>query len=138
VDNGLADTASLFTQEFQECGLIGSFIVCSPEDMHDNWLLFQEVVRHCENDPVSEKELIQAKNKICSGIVLGAERPSNRLFAIGNAWTLRDTYETAEEVVGKYSRVTADDVNSALESWLDQPRVLVTAGPSPESHIEAE
>jgi predicted Zn-dependent peptidase len=130
VDNGLADTASLFTQEFQECGLIGAFIVCTPEDLDENWQRFREIVVQCEREPITDKELIQAKNKICSGIVLGAERPSNRLFTVGNAWTLRNTYETVEEVLQNYNRVTVDDVNSALDSWIKQPRVLVTAGPT--------
>ncbi len=36
VDNGAAETAVLFTSEYQECGLIGAYLSCTPEDTVEN------------------------------------------------------------------------------------------------------
>ncbi len=81
------------------------------------------------DEPITEKELAQAKNKIRSGIALSSERPGNRLFTIGNAWTLRETYETVSDVVDRYNAVTRDEVQQALVDWLAQPKVAISVGP---------
>ncbi len=136
VDNGLADTAAIFTQEFQECGLVGSFMICSPDDLEINWQRFRDVVHSCPMVPFQDQELVQAKNKIRSSLVLGSERPSDRLFSVGHAWTLLARNEPLDEVLDAYAKVTLDDVYAVFQNWSEQPRVIVVAGPRTEFEIE--
>ncbi len=136
VDTGDAEAAAIFTHEYQECGLIGIYLACSPEQTADNWERLLEVVQESSQTRMTEKERSQAINKICSGIALSAERPGNRLFSVGNAWTLRNQYETVAEVVAQYQRVTLDQMQEALSNWLDQPRVTVTIGPEHREEID--
>ncbi len=37
VDPGLAESAGMFAQEYDECGLIGLYLTCAPEDASENW-----------------------------------------------------------------------------------------------------
>jgi predicted Zn-dependent peptidase len=60
---------------------------------------------------------------------LAAERPANRLFSVGNAWTLRGRYETVDQVVEGYRQVRLDQVQAAWLDYLQQPSVTVTVGP---------
>ena len=129
VDTGMAETAATFTQEFQECGLFCTFLACAPEQHDENWEIVQEILRQGQVVPITELELELAKNKICSGMILGSERPSNRLFSIGNAWTIRRTYETIQDASEHYRRVTLEEVQRAFEALVTRTNVTVSVGP---------
>jgi predicted Zn-dependent peptidase len=129
VDTGDAEAASLFTQEYQDCGVVGIFLSCQPPAGSTNWRAIGDELKKGLRDKLTEGELQQAKNKVCSSIALAAERPSNRLFSVGNAWTLRQTYETVAESVAKYQQVTVDQCQAALEKLLSAPTVIVSVGP---------
>ena len=129
VDTGMAETAATFTQEFQECGLFCTFLACAPEQHDENWEIIQEVLGQGREVPITALELELAKNKICSGMILGSERPSNRLFSIGNAWTIRRKYETIHEASEHYRQVTQDEVQRAFEALADRTSVTVSVGP---------
>ena len=129
VDTGMAETAATFTQEFQECGLFCTFLTCAPEQHDENWRIIQEILTQGKAVPITALELELAKNKICSGMILGSERPSNRLFSIGNAWTIRRKYETIQAASEHYREVTLESVQSAFEALADRTSVTVSVGP---------
>jgi predicted Zn-dependent peptidase len=128
-DPGLAESAGMFAQEYDECGIVGLYLTCTPEDTQSNWELMQEVLQTALTEPVTERELEIAKNKIFSGSILASERPGNRLFTVGNAVSLRGTYESLEQALENYRRVNVDVVNAALVEYLQRPAVRVTVGP---------
>ena len=132
VDTGMAETAATFTQEFQECGLFCVFLACAPEQHDENWDIVHELLAQGNEKPITPLELELAKNKICSGMILGSERPSNRLFSIGNAWTIRRKYETIHEASEHYRAVTLDAVQKAFVALANRTSVTVSVGPEPE------
>ena len=132
VDTGMAETAATFTQEFQECGLFCAFLACAPEQHDENWEIIQDILGQGRDVPITELELELAKNKICSGMILGSERPSNRLFSIGNAWTIRRKYETIQDASEHYRQVTLEEVQRAFEALANTTSVLVSVGPEAE------
>lgn len=129
VDPGLAESAALFAQEFDECGLLGLYLTCAPEVTRDNWQRMLDVVQEASDKPITSREVEIARKKICSGLILASERPSNRLFSIGNAMTLRNAYETIDQAVAKYEGIGEAEVNRALKYFQGLPSVLVTVGP---------
>jgi predicted Zn-dependent peptidase len=70
-----------------------------------------------------------AKNKICAGMILASERPSNRLFSVGNAWTIRRKYEGVRDAAEHYRQVSLDQVQQAFIKLKDRQRVLISVGP---------
>ncbi|MEO8270717.1 MAG: hypothetical protein ABI557_13420, partial [Aureliella sp.] len=59
------------------------------------------------------------------------ERPSNRLFALGQSWLNRKNYEPLDVVLGRYAAVTADDMMAVAEQTLRQPCATVkVVGPA--------
>lgn len=129
VDNGLADTAVCFTQEFQDCGVFGAYLAGSPEQQPQNWETLQTILANAKALPIDEKELELAKNKICASLILASERPSNRLFSVGNAWTIRNTYEPVGPASDHYRNVSLDQVQHAFEQLASRTRVSVSVGP---------
>lgn len=139
VDTGRAESAGMFAQEFDDCGLLGLYLTCSPEDTADNWQLLLSIISN-QVELIRPRELEVAKNKICSSMILSAERPGNRLFTIGNAMTLRGVYEPLEQSIENYKRVNIDAVQEAWANYLKQPSVRATIGPSldilpPHDHV---
>jgi len=82
-------------------------------------------------DGVSKKEMDLARNKIASSLILSDERPSNRLFALGQSWLNRKNYEPLDVVLARYAAVTADDMMQVAEQTLRRPCATVkVVGPS--------
>jgi predicted Zn-dependent peptidase len=129
VDNGLAESAVAFTQEFEECGLFCTYLACSPQQKESNWEILQNILASANENPISEREIELAKNKICSGMILGSERPSNRLFSVGHAWLNREKYETVAEAVQHYKKVTRDQLQESFASLIHRVNVTVTVSP---------
>jgi len=129
VDTGLAESAALFTQEFEECGLICTFLACAPEQQEENWEAIDKTLAAGKQSPITERELELAKNKICAGMILGSERPSNRLFSVGNAWTFRRKYETIQAATLHYQAVRLQDVQDEFEKLSGREQVTVSVGP---------
>src|SRR5262245_62142291 len=117
VDTGQAESASIGTQEYQGAGVFLTWLSCLPDLAADNLQRLAEIVDEVEAEGVTEQELARAQNKICAHIVLQAERPTNRLFSVGNAWLQRQQYKTVREAVDVYRRVTLDDVHRVLKRY---------------------
>jgi predicted Zn-dependent peptidase len=90
--------------------------------------VLQGILADGARSPITEREVELAKNKICSGMILGSERPSNRLFTIGNSWLSRETYEAIRDATEHYKRVTRDELQFAFESLSKRTNVTVSVG----------
>ncbi|HMP06918.1 MAG TPA: pitrilysin family protein, partial [Lacipirellulaceae bacterium] len=89
VDPGLAESASLGHYEYQGVGMFYTWLSCLPEDAAANFARLQSVYRAVERDGLAADELDRARSKLKSRIVLGSERPRNRLFNVGGNWMQR-------------------------------------------------
>lgn len=129
VDNGLAEFAAMGSYEYQGSGLIMTYLCGAPEETADNLQSIHELLLEAENGGITESELSQAKNKICSHIVLQAERPSNRLFSIGNGWLQRREYRTVRAAVEAYQSVTVEQVAAVLKKYPLTTGTTICVGP---------
>lgn len=135
IDTGLAECASMGTCEFQGAGIYMTFLCCAPEDAQANLERVLSVQRGTEQSGVTADELQRAKSKVCSQIVLHSERPSNRLFTVGNNWLQRKEYRTVRETVQAYERVTVGGIAAVLEQFPLTKRTTVAVGPLPEMRV---
>ena len=58
-----------------------------------------------------------------------AERPTNRLFSVGNAWLQRRQYKTVREAVEAYRAVTLDDIHRVQRKYPLQGAATIAVGP---------
>lgn len=130
VDTGLAEMAVTWTQEFDDCGVLFHYLVCHPDDMESNLAQVNEIIDRMQEGGVEEEELEQAINKTTAALVLQSERPSNRLFSIGNTWMLRGVYDPLDEVLDRYRRVTREDIYRVLERYPLRPSTQVLTKPT--------
>jgi len=129
VDTGMAETAAFGSHEFQKAGIFVTYLACAPEQTAESLARMRSVLADVSAKGVTADELLRAQNKICAHLVLQAERPTNRLFTVGNAWIQRRQYKTLREAVDAYRRVTLQDIARVLKTYpLDRP-ASVTVGP---------
>ncbi len=120
IDTGRAETATLWPQFFDECGCVVGYLCCAPEDAEENEQILRSVIEQTLREGVNAKEIELARNKISSSLILSDERPSNRLFALGQSWLNRQNYEPLDVVLERYAAVTADDMLRVAEQTLQQ------------------
>jgi predicted Zn-dependent peptidase len=102
---------------------------CAPEAAAENLQRLAELLADVQAAGVTEEELKQAQNKICAHLVLQAERPTNRMFAVGNSWVQRRQYKTIREAVEAYRKVTVDDIAAVLRKYPLTRSATVAIGP---------
>ncbi|MFN3190434.1 MAG: M16 family metallopeptidase [Aureliella sp.] len=125
IDTGRAETATLWPQMFDDCGCVTGYLCCAPGDLEENEAAIGAAIENVAKNGVTEKELDLALHKIESGLILSDERPSNRLFALGQAWMSRRAYEPLDVILGKYRNVSCDEIVRVAEQSLLRPASTV-------------
>ncbi len=115
IDKGLADSASVDSDERDGTGCFSAYVSTSPE-MLDEVL---EVTRKVLASPLdfSGSDLERAKAKIISRIVLDGELPMGRLMSLGMEWTYRKTVTPLSTVLARVEKLTRSDVERAVERF---------------------
>jgi predicted Zn-dependent peptidase len=129
VDPGLAESASLGHYEYQGVGMLYTWMSCAPEDAAENLKLLRAVQRTAESKGLTAEELRQAKSKLKARIVLGGERPRNRLFNVGGNWLQRREYRSVAHDLATVDAVTLDEVHAVLAKYPLSRATTVTIGP---------
>lgn len=129
VDPGLAEYACSSVYEFDGAGILMSYLCCAPADTEANLARFVEMQNELDANGITEDELELVKSKVCSQIVRRSERPSSRLFSVGNSWLQRRDYKAVKDTLAAYQAVTVRDVNEVLEAFPTSRTMTVSVGP---------
>ena len=129
LDPGLAESAGVGANEYQGCGSIMAVICCDPAEAQNNLARIDSVFRKVADEGVTEKELIMAKKRIASHILLASERTETRMFSVGTQWLNRQPFRTPQEIADVYQSITLDEVNAALRKYPLNDPMTVVVGP---------
>ncbi|MEM9658294.1 MAG: pitrilysin family protein, partial [Planctomycetota bacterium] len=129
VDPGLAESASLGHYEYAGAGMLFTWLSCAPEDAADNFSRLQEIQRVAEQEGFTPEELQQARSKVKARVVLGSERPRNRLFNVGGNWLQRREYRSVADDIATLDGVTLDAVHAVLAKYPLTRNTTVSVGP---------
>ncbi|HEX6961928.1 MAG TPA: pitrilysin family protein [Lacipirellula sp.] len=129
IDPGLAETACVGHYEYQGLGMFYTWLSCAPEDAETNFELLQKVYRDAEASGFSAEELRQARSKVKARVVLGGERPRNRLFNVGGNWMQRREYRSVADDLATLDAVSLDDLHAVLAKYPLSRATTATIGP---------
>jgi predicted Zn-dependent peptidase len=130
VDAGLAEQASLGHHDYQGTGIFMTYMSCAPEYAQENLARIAEVYAEAQREAVTEAELVQAKSKINSRVVLASERPRGRLFTVGGNWMQRQEYRTVKDDLDAIDAITRDEVTDVLARYPLSTNTTLAIGPS--------
>ena len=117
VDPGYAESCDLAFSEFFDNGIWGGYLCCDTEETETNLGRIREVFEQINQSGVTAEELDEAFNKVASRIVLRSERPMGRLSVIGGDWVYREEYQSVEQEIEIYRRVTLSDIRQLLNQY---------------------
>jgi predicted Zn-dependent peptidase len=129
IDPGLVESCSLHHCEFVGAGAFLTYMSCDPQSTVENLRALVDVYRKAQAEGFTAAELLQAKNKISSRVVLGSERPRGRLFSVGTNWTHRGAYRSVKDDLESVEGVTLDDVAAVLAKYPLSRCTSVAVGP---------
>ena len=129
VDSGLAESASTGHYEYLGVGMFFSWMSCEPSDAKANYERLLELQDEALANGFLAKELLQAQSKVKARVVLGSERPRNRLFNVGGNWMQRSEYRSVADDLQAIESVTLDDIHRVLAAHPLAIGTTVTIGP---------
>lgn len=129
LDPGLVESAEMGFYEYEETGAYLTFLNGPPEDTAENLRRVAEIYAEVNRNGVTADELEQAKNKVCSRLVLRGERPMGRLGSLGNNWLFRREYRSIADDVAIVQKITLDDIRRLLDEFPLGQMTTVGVGP---------
>jgi len=121
---------------------VGSYIItasCAPESRSE----VEAVIRReidALGDSLVEDDLVRAKRKIATAVVLAGERPAGRMVRVGALWTQIRDYRSLEEEMAAIEKLTLDDLRNCLAAFPATPRLvgrLEPAATTPSDRMKA-
>lgn len=129
IDPGRVEAAGIGNYEYDDTGVIMTFLCCAPEQTQDNLNRLVEIQRTAIKSGVTEKELELAKSKIASHIILASERTESRMFSVGSQWLKNQEFKSPKEIAEQYEAVTIEQVNSVLQQYPLDSNMTLCVGP---------
>jgi predicted Zn-dependent peptidase len=115
IDKGLADSASIDSDERDGTGCFLAYVSTSPDRLDE----VIKIARAILGSPLdfTDADLERAKSKVVSRIVLDGELPMGRLMALGMEWNYRKETTPLSEIVRRVRGLSKKDVESALVKY---------------------
>jgi predicted Zn-dependent peptidase len=125
VDPGYADSGDCSFHDYEGTGSFFTSFSCDPGRVEKNLKIVLGVLKAVQQDGITEEELQQAKSKILSRVVRGAERPGGRMQSLGMSWTYLHKYRSVEEEIESFDAVTLKSIRKVLDRYpLDETTTL--------------
>jgi predicted Zn-dependent peptidase len=115
VDKALAETASMQYGAMDGTGVFYSYLRCSSKNLGRVLDIINNIFHSLKKDGINKEELIKAKNKVLSALVIKNELPMGRLIELGFNWVYLKEYHTIEDDINSIKAVTTDEIHSVIE-----------------------
>ena len=129
MDPGLVESAEIGYYEYEETGAYLTFLNGPPEDTKSNLKRIAKIYADVHKNGVMADELEQAKNKVCSRLVLRGERPMGRLGGLGNNWLFRREYRSIADDVAIVQKISLADIRTLLDRFPLGQTTTIGVGP---------
>ena len=106
-----------------------TWLSCEPVAAAANFAQMVAMQEEAEQEGFTQEELRQAQSKVKARVVLGSERPRNRLFNVGGNWMQRREYRSVADDLAIVDQVTLRDVHRVLAEFPLTRHTTVTVGP---------
>ena len=135
-EQGLAESAEAEYLALDGTGLLLSSATTAPETAAACLRAMQTELARLQADGVTEEELVRAKIKLASRVVMDGESTNRRMLALVGSWLALGRLETLEEVVAKIEAVRTTDIRHLLDRLpLTENQVVVALGPVDEATL---
>lgn len=129
LDPGLVESAEMGYYDYEETGAYLTFLNGPPDQTKANLDRIAAIYADINRCGVTADELEQAKNKVCSRLVLRGERPMGRLGALGNNWLFRREYRSIADDLAIVQKITLTEIRQLLDRFPLGQTTTIGVGP---------
>ena len=127
---GLAYSVGSYSQSFREGGYFAVYAGTSPTTAEQVLDLVKAEFANVRKNNITEKELERSKNQFRGSIVMSQESMNSRMMRIGRNELTYDRVIPIDEIMGKITAVTCDDIVAVAEHLFGRDEyALATVGP---------
>ena len=116
--NGLCYSIGSFTAAYRDTGLFGVSTAVGRESEGRALSLIRQEVERFASDGVTDEELSRARELLKSGVVLSMESTASRMNRLGSSILHLGYCLSQNEILERYSAVTAEDVSALARQTL--------------------
>ncbi|HEX6982171.1 MAG TPA: pitrilysin family protein [Balneolaceae bacterium] len=116
---GYCYTISSFNQSYHDSGLYGIYVGTDREYVAHVRELVQKELDKLKQEPIPEKELLEAKSQLKGKLMLSLESMSNRMSRLAKSEIYFNRFVTLDELVGKIDEVQADEIQDFAQDFYD-------------------
>ncbi|WP_352400487.1 pitrilysin family protein [Anaerotignum sp.] len=122
-ENGLTYSIYSYTTAFADTGLFSICGSMNPNQLERVYDLIVGEIKEAKANLLPQKLIEVTKEQLISNFIIGTESTLNRMTAAGSALLLRGQVQDNEAVIGKLSKVTAEDILEVTERVFDLNKV---------------
>jgi predicted Zn-dependent peptidase len=115
VHPGIAETASVDTDEKDGTGCLIAYGSCDPEKIEEVRAGILKIL--AKPLDFSEADLERVKKKLLSNVVLGSELPHGRAMSLGRSWLYRGKVVPLSETIEKIRAVSRKDIERVVAEY---------------------
>ena len=136
---GLAYAVYSFLSAYIDTGLLGVYVGTDPKQVNRVLRLIHKEIKGIQKGDLSETDLLEAREQIIGGILLGAESTDTRMMRLAKNEYVFGRYMDFDEMVTQLEKVTVDEVLAVAEETFRENEVsLVVLGPVKEEDIDLD
>jgi predicted Zn-dependent peptidase len=114
VDKAIAEAASMHFGPMDGAGLFDTYIRCSAANVPRVMEIVSRIFAELTERGITQEELVKARNKVLSALVIKNELPMGRLVDLGFNWVYLQHYRSIEQDVEAVKAVTVAEVNALI------------------------
>jgi predicted Zn-dependent peptidase len=126
-DHGLAYAVYSGVNAYTDAGYLSVYAATSPEQVNDVISLSMAEFNKLKSEPVTEPELLRAKDQLKVSIMLSLESTSARMSNLARQEIFFGRQSTLDEILERIDRVTIDDVQRVAGEVFDGNGLAITA-----------
>jgi predicted Zn-dependent peptidase len=131
VDKAIAEAASMHFGPMDGTGMVDTYLRCSTANVPRVMEIVSRIFAELAAKGITRDELVKARNKVLSALVIKNELPIGRLVDLGFNWVYLKEYRTIEDDVEAVKAVTVDEVNALIRELNLSHYTQYSLGPVP-------
>ncbi len=129
-ERGLAYSVYSFTAQYADSGQVGIYLGTRPDNLAEAMTVVGAELERLRRTPVTDEELVRARENVKARIVLALESSSARMQRLGASLMYDVPLLDLDEITARVDAVTIDDLASLTEElWAPERLSAVGIGP---------
>ena len=120
---GLAYSVGSYNEQFTDQGLVATYVGTREDNVEEACSIIGTELARLRSEPVSEEELVRAKESVKGRLVLSSESTAARMTRISRATLFDLPIESLDEMLAKVDAIAVDDLTELAQELYGADRL---------------